>query len=68
MAPTYKGGIIMLRVIALIALADSLGGCVVAPSPYGYGYGYAPAYGYYAAPAVNVGVGVGGGWGGGWHR
>jgi hypothetical protein len=61
-----NGGIIMLRVIALIALAASLGGCVVAPAP--YGYGYAPAYGYYAAPAVNVGIGVGGGWGGGWRR
>jgi hypothetical protein len=55
--------ITMIRVLALIALAASLGGCVVAP-PYGYGYGYAPApaYGYYAAPAVNVGVGFGGGW------
>jgi PBP1b-binding outer membrane lipoprotein LpoB len=57
----------MIRLIALIALAASLGGCVVAPAPY-YGYAPAPAYGYYAAPAVNVGVGFGGGWGGGWHR
>jgi hypothetical protein len=57
----------MFRLIALIALAASLGGCVVAPAPY-YGYAPAPAYGYYAAPAVNVGVGFGGGWGGGWHR
>ncbi|MEW6344879.1 MAG: hypothetical protein AB1704_29875 [Pseudomonadota bacterium] len=56
----------MLRLLALIALAATLGGCVVAPTP--YGYAPYPAYGYYAAPAVSVGVGVGGGWGGGWHR
>lgn len=56
----------MLRLLALIAVAASLAGCVVAPTP--YGYAPYPAYGYYAAPAVNVGVGFGGGWGGGWHR
>ncbi|WP_181969836.1 hypothetical protein [Paraburkholderia sp. DHOC27] len=56
----------MLKVLGLVfglgTLAVSLGGCVVAPTP--YGYAPAPAYGYYA-PAVNVGVGFGGG---GWHR
>jgi hypothetical protein len=54
----------MIRLLALIGIAASLGGCVVAPAPYGYGYAPAPAYGYgyYAVPAVSVGVGVGGGW------
>jgi hypothetical protein len=56
----------MLRLFALIALAVSLGGCVVAPTP--YGYAPASAYGYYAAPAVSVGIGVGGGYYGGWRR
>jgi hypothetical protein len=54
----------MIKLFAAIALAVSLGGCVVAPAP----YGYAPApYGYYAGPAVDVGIGVGGGYGRGWH-
>jgi hypothetical protein len=55
----------VIRLLAVIALAGGLAGCVVAP-PYGYAPAY-PAYGYYAAPAyyapsVSVGVGFGGGW------
>ncbi len=56
---------IMIKLFAAVALAVSLGGCVVAPAP--YGYAPAPAYGYYAGPAVDVGIGVGGGYGHGWH-
>jgi len=63
----------MLKIMAVLALAASLTGCVVAPAygPYGYApapaYGYAP--GYVVAPSVSIGVGGGGDWGrgGGWH-
>jgi len=61
----------MLKIIAVLALAAGLTGCVVAPGPYGYApapaYGYAP--GYVVAPSVSVGVGGGGYWGGrgGWR-
>jgi hypothetical protein len=51
----------LLLPLAALALAASLGGCVVYPGP-GYAYGYGP--GYYG-PCCAV-VGVGGGWWG-WH-
>jgi len=52
----------MLKIIAVLAVAASLTGCVVAPAgPYGYAPGYyAPAPGYVVAPSIAIGVGGGG--------
>ena len=43
--------------LAVLALAATLGGCVVYPAYPGYGYGYPGPY--YGGPYVGVG--------GGWH-
>ena len=48
-----------LRVLAALALAAALGGCVAYPG-YGYGYGYGYPYGYGVAPTVGLSFG---GWG-----
>ena len=48
-----------LRVLAVLALAGALGGCVAYPG-YGYGYGYGYPYGYGVAPTVGLSFG---GWG-----
>ncbi|PPQ28136.1 hypothetical protein [Rhodopila globiformis] len=55
--------------LAALALAATLGGCVMYPAYPGYGY-YGYPGPYYGGSYVGVGGGWyrGGGWGGGWHR
>ncbi len=62
----------LMRILALLTVTASLGGCVAYPAGYGYrhhGYGYGgpPRYAYGGGGYYNRGY-YGGGYGGGYYR